>query len=159
MVRKKLCYTCGHIYPEEKFPLKHTGRREAECADCLNKEPIVKQRPKILGKSPIPPRLGKLHPPREVMRSKPKTRKRKVKIERAIRVWEKRLHRFSTGRGWFTVKEAEGEIMYSTPVVREILNALVGEGFLEKKTECRRKMYRLKENPLDVQEMGVVTEV
>lgn len=159
MVRKKLCYTCGHVYPEEKFPKKHTGRREAECENCFNSEPLVKQRPKIVGISPKPPQLGKLHTRREVMRSNKVPHRKKVEIERAIRIWENRLHKFSTGRGWFSVKEAEDEVMYSTPVVREILNNLTNEGFLEKKTDRRRKLYRLKENQVTVQEVGVVTGV
>lgn len=155
----KLCYTCGRTLPEEKYPRKHTGRREAECEGCLNKEPIVKQRPKIIGKSPIPPQLGKLHAQREVMPIKPPSRQKRADIERAIRIWENRLHKFCTGRGWFMVKDAEEEVMYSTPVVREILNNLAKAGFLEKKTERRRKLYRLNEHPQSVQDVGVVSGV
>lgn len=59
----KLCCTCGQILPLEQFPLKPSGRHEAECTECFNKEPLTRQRPKILGKSPIPPRLAGLNQP------------------------------------------------------------------------------------------------
>lgn len=59
----KLCCTCGQILPLEQFPLKPSGRHEAECTECFNKEPLTRQRPKILGKSPKPPRLAGLHQP------------------------------------------------------------------------------------------------
>jgi len=63
-VVNKLCCTCGRILPLEKFPMKPTGhRQEAECEDCIKNQPLVRKRPRILGKSPIPPRLAGLHQP------------------------------------------------------------------------------------------------
>jgi len=63
-VVNKLCCTCGQILPIEKFPKKIVGhRREAECETCIKKQPMVRQRPKILGKSSRPPRLAGLHSP------------------------------------------------------------------------------------------------
>ena len=156
----KLCCTCGQIKPLEKFPLKIVGhRREAECEDCIKNRPLVRQRPIIVGKSSIPPRLGKMHSsPEEIIieteiikKPKPqRTRGNKQSSEktRAIHVWENRLMRFATNQDWFTPKDAKEPAQYSLPIVRNILNTLTDLGYLEKNDEKRVKLYRIKQNHL-----------
>lgn len=154
----KLCCTCGRILPLEQFPMKPSGRLEAECGECLNKEPLTRQRPKILGKSPIPPRLGGLHQTSKVFIIDENPRKMSEN-NRAIHVWENRLMRFARKRDWFTAKDAKEPVQYSLPVVRNILNTLSILGFLEKNDEPRVKLYRIKQNqPLNHDEAGLIAE-
>lgn len=155
--RKKLCCTCGQVKPIEKFPQKVVGhRREAECETCIKNKPMVRQRPKIIGKSTRPPRLGKIHSADEEVTPKPPlTRKELADRKRANEIWENRLKSFAIDRGWFTIKEAEEEIMYSISIVRNILNILVKQGYLQKKTQNRSKLYKLHSHEVLDQKMEV----
>lgn len=148
----KLCCTCGQVKPLKEFPKKIVGnRREAECQDCIKNQPLVRERPKILGKSPIPPRLGKMHSLEVgvIEEDNPsKTFEKTSDNDRAVHVWEKRLMKFATNRNWFTAKDAKEPAQYSLPIVRNILNTLTELGYLEKNDEKRVKLYRIKQNHL-----------
>ena len=161
----KLCCTCGQVKPLKKFPKKIVGnRREAECEDCIKNHPLVRERPKILGKSTIPPRLGRMHETSEVLvieDTPVQTSENRQSPEntRAIQVWEKRLMRFAINRDWFTPKDAKEPAQYSLPIVRNILNTLVTFDYLEKNDEKRVKLYRIKQNHLLKQDAaGLIAE-
>lgn len=158
--RKKLCCTCGRILPLENFPMKPNGhRREADCEECINNQPLVRQRPRILGKSPIPPRLGRMHQKSSKVFIIDENPRITSENNRAIQVWENRLMRFARKHGWFTAKDAKEPVQYSLPVVRNILNTLSSLGFLEKNDEPRVKLYRIKQNqPLNGDETGLIAE-
>ncbi|MDY9922756.1 hypothetical protein [Methanobacterium sp.] len=155
----KLCCTCGEVKPMEKFPKKIVGhRREAECEDCIKNKPMVRQRPRILGKSPRPPRLGKIHAPRKVVEVVPDTHRQQVNDERARKTWDDIIRGYAQNQDWFTARDVKPQINYSLQVTMQILNDLSKLGYLEKKTDHRVKQYRMKNELINHEEAGLILE-
>ena len=156
--RMKLCCTCGEIKPLTQFPIKPTSHRhEAECNECFNKEILPLQRPKILGVSPIPPRLGKVHSPRKTVEAV--SHKQKVEEERAILAWKNAIKEYAINQDWFTARDVKPIIQYSLQVTMRILNNLTLQGYLEKKTETRVKLYRIKKTEsINQEKVAMISE-
>lgn len=189
-VNKKLCNQCGKVKPLTEFSMRIGGHRPEDiCNKCLEIR-TQPRRPKILGRSHIPPRLAGLdHKPSlpqkrcitcnnekpleefHIKNSSPDGRQDSCRDclnerhrnnirDRALKLWDDMIRNFAVQKKgeWFSSREVKVLIQRDISPTREYLNELTRRGYLEKKTESRRKFYRLPQGLTNLEtESGVMS--
>ncbi|HBI03540.1 MAG TPA: hypothetical protein DDY49_05880, partial [Paenibacillaceae bacterium] len=69
------------------------------------------------------------------------------------------IKEYARNQDWFTARDVKPIIQYSLQVTMRILNNLTIQGYLEKKTETRVKLYRIKKTEsINQEEVAMISE-